>query len=153
MGIATHCRYLLTQWLTMAKATLEPRYTCNLYLQTAEDAFSVLQHLAGIFRGLSFWDGSQITIEADTYRDTDYTITRANVVNGEFIKTGSSWSNRHTVAKVAWSNPANAYETEYVMVRSEQAIAKFGINILDLPAVGCTSEGQPIGYGLVCVTH
>lgn len=130
------------------KGGTEPRYTCNLYLQTAEDAFSVLQHLAGIFRGLSFWDGSQITIEADTYRDTDYTITRANVVNGEFIKTGSSWSNRHTVAKVAWSNPANAYETEYVMVRSEQAIAKFGINILDLPAVGCTSEGQAYRMGL-----
>ncbi|MCK6052522.1 TipJ family phage tail tip protein [Moraxella osloensis] len=130
------------------KGGTEPRYTCNLYLQTAEDAFSVLQHLAGIFRGLSFWDGSQITIEADTYRDTDYTITRANVVNGEFIKTGSSWSNRHTVAKVAWSNPANAYETEYVMVRSEQAIAKFGINILDLPAVGCISEGQAYRMGL-----
>nr|WP_313077775.1 phage tail protein [Moraxella sp.] len=130
------------------KGGTDPRYTCNLYLQTAEDAFSVLQHLAGIFRGLSFWDGSQITIEADTYRDTDYTITRANVVNGEFIKTGSSWSNRHTVAKVAWSNPANAYETEYVMVRSEAAIAKFGINILDLPAVGCTSEGQAYRMGL-----
>ena len=133
------------------KGGTEPRYTCNLYLQTAEDAFSVLQHLAGIFRGLSFWDGSQITIEADTYRDTDYTITRANVVNGEFIKTGSSWSNRHTVAKVAWSNPANAYETEYVMVRSEQAIAKFGINILDLPAVGCTSEGQAYRMGLTAL--
>lgn len=133
------------------KGGTEPRFTCNLYLQKAEDAYQVLQHVAGIFRGMSFWNGSQIVVDADTARDAEYVITRANVINGAFVKTGSAASDRHTIAKVAWSNPANAYETEYVMVRNEQAIAEFGINILDLSAVGCTSEGQAYRMGLAAL--
>ena len=133
------------------KGGTEPRFTCNLYLQKAEDAYQVLQHIAGIFRGMSFWNGAQIVVDADTPRDAEYVITRANVINGAFIKTGSAASDRHTIAKVAWSNPANSYETEYVMVRNEQAIAEFGINILDLSAVGCTSEGQAYRMGLAAL--
>lgn len=133
------------------KGGTEPRFTCNLYLQKAEDAYQVLQHIAGIFRGMSFWNGSQIVVDADTARDCEYVITRANVVGGAFVKTGSAASDRHTIAKVAWSNPDNAYETEYVMVRNEQAITEFGINILDLSAVGCTSEGQAYRMGLAAL--
>ncbi|MDE0842528.1 MAG: phage tail protein [Psychrobacter pacificensis] len=129
----------------------EPRFACNLYLQKSEDAYQVLQHIAGIFRGMSFWDGSQIKVDADTARDCEYVITRANVVNGAFIKTGSAASDRHTIAKVAYSNPANNYETDYAMVRSEQAIAQYGINVLDLSAVGCTSEGQAYRMGLAAL--
>lgn len=126
---------------------LEPRFECNLYLQKSEDAYQVLQHIAGIFRGMSYWNGSKIFVDADTPRDCEYVITRANVIGGHFSKTGSAASDRHTIAQVAYSNPANGYETEYAMVRDEQAIAKFGINILDLAAVGCTSEGQAYRMG------
>ncbi len=129
----------------------EPRFTCNLYLQKAEDAYQVLQHIAGIFRGMSFWNGSQIVVDADTARDCEYVITRANVVDGAFIKTGSAASDRHTIAQVAYSNPANNYETDYAMVRNEQAIAQYGINVLDLSAVGCTSEGQAYRMGLAAL--
>lgn len=133
------------------KGGTEPRFTCNLYLQKQEDAYRVLQHIAGIFRGMSFWNGSQIIIDADTPRDTDYVITRANVINGQFNKTGTSADDRHTIAKVAYSDPNNNYETDYVMVRNERAIAKYGINILDLSAVGCTSEGQAYRMGLAAL--
>lgn len=129
----------------------EPRFTCNLYLQKSEDAYQVLQHIAGIFRGMSFWNGSQIVVDADTARDCEYVITRANVVGGAFIKTGSAASDRHTIAQVAYSNPANNYETDYAMVRNEQAIAQYGINVLDLSAVGCTSEGQAYRMGLAAL--
>lgn len=126
---------------------LEPRFECNLYLQKSEDAYQVLQHIAGIFRGMSYWNGSKIFVDADTPRDCEYVITRANVIGGHFSKTGTAASDRHTIAQVAYSNPANGYETEYAMVRDEQAIAKYGINILDLAAVGCTSEGQAYRMG------
>ncbi len=126
---------------------LEPRFECNLYLQKSEDAYQVLQHIAGIFRGMSYWNGSKIFVDADTPRDCEYVITRANVIGGHFSKTGTAASDRHTIAQVAYSNPANGYDTEYAMVRDEQAIAKYGINILDLAAVGCTSEGQAYRMG------
>lgn len=133
------------------KGGLEPRYTCNLYLQTAETAFDVLQHIAGIFRGMAFWNGSQIILDADTYKDCDYVITRANVINGEFVKTGTAANERHTIAKVGYSNPDNNYEVDYVFVRNERAIAEIGINILDLSAIACTSEGEAYRFGLAAL--
>lgn len=133
------------------KGGLEPRYTCNLYLQTAETAFDVLQHIAGIFRGMAFWNGSQIILDADTYKDCDYVITRANVINGEFVKTGTAANERHTIAKVGYSNPDNNYEVDYVFVRNERAIAELGINILDLSAIACTSEGEAYRFGLAAL--
>lgn len=133
------------------KGGLEPRYTCNLYLQTAETAFDVLQHIAGIFRGMAFWNGSQIILDADTYKDCDYVITRANVINGEFVKTGTAANERHTIAKVGYSNPENNYEVDYVFVRNERAIAEIGINILDLSAIACTSEGEAYRFGLAAL--
>ena len=133
------------------KGGTEPRFECNLYLQKSEDAYQVLQHIAGIFRGMSFWNGSKIFVDADTPRDCEYVITRANVIGGHFSKAGSAASDRHTIAQVAWSNPDNAYETEYAMVRNERAIAQQGINVLDLSAVGCTSEGQAYRMGLAAL--
>mgnify|MGYP003638972006 CR=1 FL=1 len=133
------------------KGGTEPRFTCNLYLQKSEQAYQVLQHIAAIFRGMSFWDGSQIVLDADTPRDADYVITRANVVDGAFNKSGTSIDDRHTLVQVAWSNPANNYETDYVTVRNERAIAKYGINPLEMPVVGCTSEGQAYRAGLAAL--
>ncbi|MDT1832009.1 host specificity protein, partial [Acinetobacter baumannii] len=42
----------------------EPRFTCNVYIQNAEDAFSILMKLAGVFRAIAFWDGTSIICDA-----------------------------------------------------------------------------------------
>ena len=146
-----HIARICDEPVSDGKGGTEPRFTCNLYLQVAEQAYQVLQHIAAIFRGMSFWDGAQIVLDADTPRDADYVITRANVVDGAFVKSGTAIDDRHTLVQVAWSNPDNNYETDYVTVRNERAIAKYGINPLDMPVVGCTSEGQAYRAGLAAL--
>ena len=136
--IAQYCDEMVDD----GKGGKEPRFTCNVYLQKAEDAYQVLQSLASVFRGLTYWDGTQIVVDSDTPKDAVYTFTRSNVVNGEFIYTGTRHRDRHTVFKVAFDNPDNDYKTEYEMVRDDYAIAKYGINILDINAFGCTSQAQ-----------
>ncbi|EPF6349203.1 TipJ family phage tail tip protein [Acinetobacter baumannii] len=121
----------------------EPRFTCNVYLQGAEDAFSILTKLAGVFRAITFWDGNSIVCDADIPQDTYFTYTRANVIEGVFEYAGTRARDRHNVVKVAWDNPANHYKTEFEFVRDEKAIAEAGqVRILDLDAWGCTSRGQ-----------
>ncbi|WP_286796608.1 host specificity protein J, partial [Psychrobacter sp. UBA6291] len=146
-----HIARICDEPVSDGKGGTEPRFTCNLYLQVAEQAYQVLQHIAAIFRGMSFWNGAQIILDADTPRDVDYVITRANVVDGQFNKSGTAIDDRHTLAQVAWSNPENNYETDYAMVRNERAIAKYGINPLEMPVVGCTSEGQAYRAGLAAL--
>lgn len=136
------------QMVDDGKGGQEPRFTCNVYLQSTEDAYVILSKLAGVFRAISYWDGNSIVCDADIPQDTYFTYTRANVIDGMFEYSGTRARDRHTVAKVAWDNPANHYKTEYVYVRDEAAIAKLGVRIAEIDAWGCTSEGQAQRAGL-----
>ena len=126
----------------------EPRFTVNVYIQSAEGAFELLSRLAGVFRAISYWDGTSIVLDADIPQDSIYSFSRANVIDGIFEYTGTRARDRHTVAKVAWDNPANHFKTEYEYVRDEKAIAKFGVRVADIQAWGCTSKGQAQRAGL-----
>ena len=126
----------------------EKRYSCNVYLQSQQDAFKVLQQLSGIFKGITFWNGEQIVLDSDTPQDAVYTFSRANVIDGNFEYSGTRARDRHTVAKVAFDNPNEGFKTEYEYIRDEAGIAKFGINIVDISALGCTSRGQAQRAGL-----
>lgn len=126
----------------------EPRFTVNIYIQSAEGAFEILSKLAGVFRAISYWDGTSIVLDADIPQDSMYSFSRANVIDGMFEYTGTRARDRHTVAKVAWDNPANHFKTEYEFVRDEKAIAKFGVRVADIQAWGCTSKGQAQRAGI-----
>ncbi|HCM9405192.1 TPA: host specificity protein J [Acinetobacter baumannii] len=127
----------------------EPRFTCNVYLQSAEGAFEILTKLAGVFRAISFWDGNSIICDADMPQDTYFTYTRANVIDGNFEYSGTRARDRHNVVKIAWDNPANHYKTEYEFVRDEKAISEMRqVRLLELDAWGCTSRGQAQRAGL-----
>ncbi|WON79091.1 phage tail protein [Acinetobacter sp. UGAL515B_02] len=121
---------------------LEPRFTCNVYIQSADDAYTILIRLAGVFRAISYWDGDSIVCDADMPQDVFFNYTNANVIDGTFEYTGTRARDRHTVAKVAWDNPDNRFKTEYEFVRDQAAIAKHGVKVLQLDAWGCTSRGQ-----------
>ena len=136
------------QMVSDGKGGQEPRFTCNVYLQSTEDAYSILTKLAGVFRAINYWDGNSIVCDADIPQDTYFTYTRANVIEGAFEYSGTRARDRHTVAKVAWDNPKNHYKTEYVFVRDEAAIGKLGIRVAEIDAWGCTSEGQAQRAGL-----
>ena len=130
----------------------EPRFTCNVYLQKTSDAYQVLSSLSGVFRAMAFWNGERVVLDADMPKDPVYTFSRANVIADEngmcFNHTGSRFRDRHTIVKVAWDNPANAFQTEYEYIRDEKAISKYGIRVLDLSAFACTSQGQAQRAGL-----
>ena len=128
---------------------LEPRFTCNVYIQSAEDAYSILAKLAGVFRAISYWDGDSIICEADAPDDVYYAYANSNVVQGAFEYSGTKNRDRHNVAKVAWDDPKNRYKTDYEIVRDEHAIAEArAVRIVDIDAWGCTSRGQAQRAGL-----
>ena len=144
--LAQYCDQLVSD----GKGGQEPRFTCNVYIQSAESAFDILSKLAGVFRAISYWDGNSIVCDADLPQDTYFTYTRANVIDGHFEYSGTRARDRHNAVKVAWDNPQNRYKTEYVFVRDEAAIARDrgAVKLLELEAWGCTSEGQAQRAGL-----
>ncbi|UAN15997.1 host specificity protein J [Enterobacter asburiae] len=120
----------------------EPRYTCNVYIQDRNDAYTVLRDFAAIFRGMTYWGGDQIVALADMPRDVDYSYTRANVVGGRFIYSSSTTKSRYTTALVSWSDPGNAYADAMEPVFEQALVARYGFNQLEMTAIGCTRQSE-----------
>lgn len=120
----------------------EPRYTCNVYIQDRNDAYTVLRDFAAIFRGMTYWGGDQIVALADMPRDVDYSYTRANVVGGRFAYSSSTTKSRYTTALVSWSDPGNAYADAMEPVFEQALVARYGFNQLEMTAIGCTRQSE-----------
>lgn len=120
----------------------EPRYTCNLYIQTREEAFNVVNSIASIFRGMPYWSSGAITLGYDAPSDPVYQYTNSNVVDGLFTYSGSALKARHTVALVTWNDPEDFFRQKVEYVEDADGIARYGIVQTEVVAVGCTSRGQ-----------
>ncbi|EPF7423334.1 host specificity protein J [Citrobacter freundii] len=120
----------------------EPRYTCNVYVQDRNDAYTVLRDFAAIFRGMTYWGGDQIVALADMPRDVDYAYTRANVIDGRFTYSSSTTKTRYTIALVSWSDPGNAYADAMEPVFEQPLVARYGFNQLEMTAIGCTRQSE-----------
>lgn len=124
------------------KGGTEPRFTCNMYLQTRADAFRVLQDMASIFRGMVYWATGAVTATQDAPSDAVALFTAANVIGGKFNYTGSSLKARHTVALVTWNDPEDLYRQKVEYVEDVDGIARYGVQQTEITAMGCTSQGQ-----------
>ncbi|HCM9647193.1 TPA: host specificity protein J [Enterobacter bugandensis] len=120
----------------------EPRYTCNVYIQDRNDAYTVLRDFAAIFRGMTYWGDDQIVALADMPRDVDFTYTHANVVDGKFVYSSSTTKSRYTNALVSWSDPTNGYADAMEPVFEQELVARYGFNQLEITAIGCTRQSE-----------
>ena len=136
--IARYCDEMVDD----GKGGKEPRFACNVYLQTRAEALQVLQDLASVFRGMAYWAAGSVMAVADMPSDPVYTYNQANVIDGAFTYAGSAKSTRFTVALVSWNDPANFYEKKVEYVSDQKGLARYGVQQTELTAFGCTSQGQ-----------
>jgi predicted phage tail protein len=132
----------------------ERRFTCNAILQTAEEAWNVLQQFSSIFRGILYYAGASIVAVQDRPKDCIYTFSESNTIEefdesgkvsqGNFIYSGSAKRARHTVVLVSWDDPDDNYQPRVEYVPDNDSIAKYGYRPLDLRLVGVTSRGQAL---------
>ncbi|MBH1809348.1 host specificity protein J [Stenotrophomonas maltophilia] len=142
--IAQYCDQMVSDGM----GGMEPRFTCSLYLQTRASAHKVLQDMASMFRGISFYAAGQIMASADMPKDPVYTYSQANVVDGKFSYTGSGGKARHTVALVSWSDPDDFGRQKVEPVQLQEGIARYGVNQIEVTAFGCHSKSQAQRVGL-----
>ncbi|QHS35978.1 DUF1983 domain-containing protein [Alcaligenes faecalis] len=124
------------------KGGTEPRFSCNVYLQDKAEAWRVLQDLASVFRGIAYYAQGTVLAVADMPRDSVYTYSNANVVDGIFNYAGSSLATRYTVALVSWNDETDMGRAKVEVLEDPDGIARYGVRQLELTAFGCTSQGQ-----------
>ncbi|YAP80241.1 DUF1983 domain-containing protein [Xenorhabdus stockiae] len=136
--VAQYCDQLVPD----GKGGTEPRFTSDVYIQSREEAHKVLTDIGAIFRGAVYWGANQFVATADRPDDMTYIFKQASVINGEFIYSSGSERNRSTVAMVSWSNPDNHYKDEVEVISDDGLIRRYGINQIDIAAIGCTRQSE-----------
>ncbi|KMJ43674.1 host specificity protein [Xenorhabdus khoisanae] len=120
----------------------EPRFTCNVYIQSREEAWTVLTDLAAIFRGTTYWGANQFVALADMPADVSYIFNQSNVINGDFSYSSASERTRYSVAMVSWSDPGNHYADTIEAVSDDALVRRYDINQTELTAIGCTRQSE-----------
>lgn len=136
--IAQYC----DQQVPDGKGGTEHRYECNIYIATAAEAWQVLRDLSSIYRGMIYWMQSKMTVRADMPRDVDYVFTNANVIDGTFTYSGSDERVKYTRALVSYDNPDNNYESDVTSTYDNALQRRYGDNVVELSAFGCTRESE-----------
>lgn len=138
--IAQYCDQLVPDGL--GGSGTEPRFLCDVYIQSQNEAFNVLRDLASIFRGMTYWANNQLFALADQPRDMTYIFTRANVIGGKFVYAGGSERNRYSTAMVSWSNPDNHYSDEVEAVVEQDLVRRYGVRQTEITAIGCVRRTE-----------
>ncbi len=120
----------------------EPRFTCNVYMQTRSEAYKVLQDLAAVFRGVTYYATGQMIASADMPKQVSVGYTNADVVDGKFSYEGSARKVRHSVALVSWSDQSDMGKQKVERVEYRPGLMRYGIQETEVTAIGCTSRGQ-----------
>lgn len=124
---------------------LEPRHTCNIYIQSQNDAWTVLRDLCSIFNGMTYWDGSKFIARADKRENiTNIPLfSRANVVNGDFDYSATDERTISTSALISYDDPENHYNTAIEATWEQSEILRWGGDKqVEIAAIGCTSRGE-----------
>jgi hypothetical protein len=122
---------------------VEPRFSCNLYIQTQEDALKVLADMASIFRGMFYYSNGFIFSINDMPEETPvYSFTNSNVIDGNFNYESTSLKDRNSAVYVRYIDKNNLYKPAVEYVENIEAVRKFGFRESELTAFGCTSRGQ-----------
>jgi len=137
-AISQYCNTLVDN----GKGGQEPRFSCNLLINSRDEVYNVIQEMTSLFRGIAYYGAGSLVLQQDKPTDSQYLLGPSNVIDGLFVYSGTSQKARHTCATVAWQSYDTLGEVEYEYVEDQDAVAKYGIINKDIKALGCYSQGQ-----------
>ena len=128
---------------------LEPRFSLNANIRTQQEALKVINDICSVMRAMPFYSEGTIKISQDAPKDFsdpnkiefDYVFNNANVVDGNFVYSGSSLKTRFTIINISYFD-LETQDIDYVTVKDTEAIKKYGEHINTIRTFGTTSKGQ-----------
>ena len=137
-SISQYCNTLVPD----GKGGQEPRFSCNMVINTRKEVYTVIQELTNLFRGISYYGAGTLVLNQDRPADSSYQIGPSNVINGEFLYSGTALKTRHTCATVAYQSYEDLGEVKYEYVELADQVSKYGVVNKEVRAIGCYSQGQ-----------
>ena len=138
---------------SVSGTTKEPRFAMNTIIGNQVSAYKLLQNMASVFRGMTYWASNTVNVGADHGNldgfpiDPVHLYNNSNVIGGVFSYSGTSVKTRSTKIRVNYNDPKNNYKVDQVVVQNSSLIDKFGLQEKEIVAFGCTSKYQAIRMG------
>ena len=126
---------------------LEPRFTCNVLINTREEAFKVIKDFASVFRSMAYYGLGTVNTVMDKPRDNVGQFTNPNVKDGNFTYSSSSKKTIPTVCLIRYNDKTNFYKPALEYVENPEGIRKYGIREKEVTAFACTSRSQAVRLG------
>jgi len=128
---------------------IEPRWTCNVVINTRQDAWQVLAAVASSMLATLYFANGTIFLVQDRFQSWPQRLFGpADVEDGIFSYVGTDVRSRWTAVPVGWVDPDNQYNAVVELVPDATLIATQGYR--EAPqqqAFGCTSRSQAIRVG------
>ena len=144
-GVSTYCSALVDD----GDGGQEPRFSINVNINNRRDAMALIKDICSVMRAIPYYEEGTIKIAQDAPKDHDnpsalsfdYVFNNANVVNGEFVYSGTSSKTRFNVINVSYFD-LSTQEIDYVTVEDSTAKANYGTQTKTINTFGTTSRGQ-----------
>ena len=130
----------------------EPRFSCNVLINSQGDAYKLIQQLCSVFRAMPFWEAGGVSLAHDRPEDFSYIFNQSNVTQEGFSYSGSSMKGRPTCVAVRYFDmTARDFRQELVEINSQfinssdpnvDFLEKYGYNKKEIDAFACTSRAQ-----------
>ncbi|MEW7143430.1 TipJ family phage tail tip protein [Acinetobacter baumannii] len=120
----------------------EPRFTLNTVINSISDAYQLISDITSVFNGMAYWSGSQFGYMCDMPTQPTMLYNASNVVDGEFVYSGASRKDMHSVALITWNDPERNYQRAVEYVEDPELIQRYGVRKAEITSFGCTSRGQ-----------
>ena len=124
----------------------EARFSCNVNIQGSEEAFDLINELAGVMRCMPIWSAGSISLKQDSPASASYLFNLSNITSDGFTYSGSSLKQRHSVVSVSYFN-MDTQDIDFEVVEDANLISKIGTSIKQVKAFACTSRGQAARLG------
>ena len=125
----------------------EPRFSVNAYLSERRQAGELLNDLVSVFRGLPVWNGQSFSLVMDADSDPVAIYANANVKDGQFIYSGAALKSVTTAALVQYADRHDGWRMKTEYVQNNEAVRRYGLNVKQVQAFGCSSRGQAARFG------
>lgn len=119
----------------------EPRFSCNVNIQTSEEAYKLINDLCSVMRAMPYGSAGALTISQDKPADPAFLFTLSNVTEDGFSYSNSSLKIRPNVAVVSYLD-LTTRDIAYEVVEDAESIAKYGLVKTEVSAFATTSPSQ-----------
>ena len=120
---------------------VEPRFLCNVNIQSINEAYKVINDLASVFRAMPYWAAGSVVVAQDKPQDASYLFNLSNVTEAGFNYQNSSQKTKANVAIVRYFDMKQR-DVGYEVAEDVASIEKYGVIKRQVEAFGCTSRGQ-----------